>query len=117
MLARLGDGRLQPSRLGDGLAMKRHEDVPAALIEPKGPQIVVRRDQPHPPATGSTSRIGHRIEQGGADPLPLDQGVDGHDLALVAVDPVGGKADGLAVALGHEARQRLGTDAATFTPI
>ncbi len=85
--------------------MHRHQDETAPLVEAKSSQIVVGRDQPHPPATGGPGRLHDGREQGRPDSLSLRQTVQRDDLAFLTFDVVRHQPQRPAAGIGGKARQ------------
>jgi hypothetical protein len=78
---------------------------PVAQVEPQRVDVVVGRDEPHPPAPGRTGDRHDRLQQRGTDAAAPYGGVDRHHLAGVAGNVVGQQAHHVAAQLGDETGQ------------
>jgi hypothetical protein len=89
-VAHHGDLRLQPSpTVLHRAGVQGGKAKAPPLVEAQAVQVVVGGDQPQPPTALLGRQPLDRLNQGGAHPPPLLGGVEGEDLALVAIHDVG----------------------------
>jgi hypothetical protein len=89
-VAHHGDLRLQPSpTVLHRAGVQGGKAKAPPLVEAQAVQAVVGGDQPQPPTALLGRQPLDRLNQGGAHPPPLLGGVEGEDLALVAIHDVG----------------------------
>ena len=76
-----------PLGLVDGARAQSSESEPAPLVETQGVDVVIRRDDPQPPAAVAGGEVADRGDQRRAHAGPLADRVEREDLALaVALD-------------------------------
>src|SRR6188472_1247050 len=107
------DLRLAPPRGRDLVGAYGREREAMALVEAQRGEVVVRRDQVQPRGARRAGGLGDRLDQRAADAAADRERVEGHELAVGAVERVCGDAGTLAVGLGDDGGQ-LGR--AVFAP-
>ena len=73
---------------GDCIWVEGCQIEAAFLVKIKCVKVVVGGDQPQAPAAGTLGSLAHCGNQAAADANPLQQAVDGHQLALLTLDMV-----------------------------
>jgi hypothetical protein len=106
ILAELGNLWLEPTCLPNGTSMDCDLRPADSAIKSEPTSIVVGRDEPEPPTSGSACNRLNRAEESTTDAFPTGTSNENDDLALVSFDSIQKQAHRHTIALSHKAGER-----------